>query len=218
MSFWNREKINYYKIASEHSDFHLNLALILEGYLKLNESVLEAGSGFGYLSHILGEMGYKIRGCEADEDVFKEASLMFPDSFFINADLFSTDLKADVLLCVFFGHIRENLDKLLSHCDKRLIYVTSEHQNEADYQEFAASKALASFLTDKGLKYTYSLHTLPFFQPLKDEADGARYKALWYGEREVNLLLQPLESQDYRFNAVKYKSFGVFSIEKESKE
>lgn len=50
--------------------------------------VLDLGCGNGSFSNIIAQQGYKVVGVEESESGFKEASLNFPDCYFIQASIY----------------------------------------------------------------------------------------------------------------------------------
>ena len=213
--WWSNEMIKYYERAASISSFHKELASLIEGVIDKDESVAELGCGLGYLSAELASRGYNITGIDNDDAAIAFAKEKFPSVRFIKEDAYKEEIKADVSLCVFFGRLLEedNLTSLLSTASSRLIYLTNEHNREAN-PSFDKSKALSDKLKRRGIKHSVSYHTLNFDQPLIDEEDAKAFLSSSY-RKDIPLHLIPSNRSDYRYLLPKVKAFGIFTIHKE---
>ena len=71
--WWNERKIDWYERASLFSDFHTLLSREIEPLINKDETILEFGSGLGYVSEILAKDGYNISSYDIDEMVIERA-------------------------------------------------------------------------------------------------------------------------------------------------
>ena len=208
--WWSDNKIMFYERAANASSFHNDLALLISNYLDINESIIELGCGLGYITSKLKDKGFNIKGIDNDEKAISFAKKTFLNSSFTLGDAFTIKEIPDVILCVFFGRIKEenNLDKLLSLCKKKIIYIQNEHAGSLE-TSFERSKETALFLKNKGLSFSYSSHRLSFNQPLKNKEEVSLFLNENYKKREVNITI---EKSNNGFIAINNKAFSIFEI------
>lgn len=213
--WWTDEMTEYYSRAAERSDFHKNLATLLEPLLDRNRTITELGCGLGYLTAELEGRGYDIKGMDNDEAAIAFARTHFTPSLFIRADAYNPPVKADTAICVFFGRIQEpgNLDALLASAERHLIYVSNEHAR-GDECSFEKSKAISQLLTQRNIRHSYTVHRLSFDQPLKDEEDARLFISSSY-RKDITPTLIKSGMDDFPYLLPKRKAFGIFRIFKE---
>ena len=210
MMWWSDDKIRLYEIAASASCFHDELASLISQHLNKNETIYELGCGLGYITSRLNDKGYNITGLDSDNKAISFAKNKFPSASYILGDAFNLDISVDVIICVFFGRLREedNLNKLFSLCKKRIIYIQNEHAGSLE-TEFERSKETAEYLKQRGVSFSYTTHRLSFDQPLKDEEELSIFLRENYKTRDINI---KIEKENNGFIARNNKAFGLFEI------
>ena len=211
--WWSDNKIMFYERAANNSLFHDELTSLIIKHLNINENIIELGCGLGYITSKLYDKGFDIKGIDNDEKAINFAKSKFVNKPFILGDAFSITKLPDVILCVFFGRIKEdnNLDKLLSLCKKKIIYIQNEHAGSLE-TSFERSNETALFLKSRGVNFSYSSHRLPFDQALNDEDEVSLFLNENYKNRDVNI---KIEKTNNGFIARNNKAFSIFEIKKE---
>ena len=213
--WWSDNKIMFYERAANNSSFHDELTSLICKHLDISQSIIELGCGLGYITSKLYDKGFNIKGIDNDEKAITFAKKKFVNKPFILGDAFSITALPDVILCVFFGRIKEddNLNTLLSLCKKKIIYIKNEHAGSLK-TNFERTKETALFLKSKGVNFSYSSHRLSFDQPLKDEKEVSLFLAENYKKREANI---KIEKTNNGFIAKNNKAFSIFEIKKEER-
>ena len=192
--WWNERKIEWYERASLFSDFHTLLSREIESLINKDESILELGSGLGYVSDILAKDGYNISSYDIDERVIERAKERSGLDIYHTADYKDLNIKGDVVLTIFFGRLwsDDNLSSLLSRAKKRLISIHSLHTGQNDTIKSRKTPGLEeslSFLKDKGLEAKGKEITIPFPQPLSSLEEAKLFIKESYPGKDVSLYL-----------------------------
>ena len=192
--WWNERKIDWYERASLFSDFHTLLSREIEPLINKDETILEFGSGLGYVSEILAKDGYNISSYDIDERVIERAKERSGLDIYHTADYKDLNIKGDVVLTIFFGRLwsDDNLSSLLSRAEKRLISIHSLHTGQNDTIKGRKTPGLEeslSFLKDKGLEAKGREIIISFPQPLKTMEEAELFIKESYPGKDVSLYL-----------------------------
>lgn len=184
MTWWNNARIEWYIRASENCSFHQNLATIIEEELDKEDSIIELGTGLGYVAEIIKRKGYNISAIDIDKRVIELASSRSTLPIFFVEDYRNITQEYDTVLCIFFGRAEEeeNLSSLLKLAKKKLIYIISEHigQNKALISRSPNEAKLNEKIRELGLSYKSEKYTLSFPEPLKSIEEGKSFIAQYY--------------------------------------
>ena len=216
MTWWNGTRIRLYERAASLCDFHARLADMIKQHIAPADTVLEAGCGLGYITALLQERGINVTGCDSDSKAIEEAMRLFPSCTFICTDISLVKEPYDILLCVFFGRIREddNFDRLFRLCRKRMIYIVNEHE-DFSLSSFSHSSSVAAFLDERKISYSFSAQHLRFDQPLKDETELDQDIRETYTERGKSFARKIQRGKSaWPMTLVDSNAVGFFVIEK----
>ncbi len=213
--WWTKEKIDFYIQAAKHSDFHEYIGNLITPHLSKEDRIQELGCGLGFLTSDLTRRGFKITGIDEDVNAIEKAGQLFPSCAFSCQDAYKAS-KTDVSIAMFFGRIMqaENLEKLLSSCSKKLIYIANEH-NRAENPDFNKSKEIASFLGMKDVKFTCDMYMHSFNQVCKTRAEAEDFLQLTYKDKNAISIVRS-EDDSFPYLIPINKAFGLFIIEKEN--
>ena len=123
VGWWSDRSIGWFSRASARCTFHRELASLIMKHIDPASTVLESGCGLGYEAELLAKAGYTVRALDKDPRVIEAAARRSSLDIFRCTDLYGSEEKADVLLCVNFGHMESagDLEKLALHADKKII-------------------------------------------------------------------------------------------------
>ena len=110
MSWWTERSIGWFERASAACDYHRQLVSVVEKYLRPGDRIVEFGCGLGYEAQILHEDGYDIRAYDKSPEAIREAEKRTGLDIYHCTDADDVDDKADVLLCINFGHLETEDD------------------------------------------------------------------------------------------------------------
>lgn len=220
--WWNERKIEWYERASLFSDFHTLLSREIEPLINKDETILEFGSGLGYVSEILAKDGYNISSYDIDERVIERAKERSGLDIYHTADYKDLNIKGDVVLTIFFGRLwsDDNLATLLSPAKKRLISIHSLHTGQNDTIKSRKTPGLEeslSFLKDKGLEAKGKEITIPFPQPLSSLEEAKLFIKESYPGKDVSLYLpyvKKTNDKTYPYMLLNQKRMVILAIDK----
>ena len=220
--WWNERKIEWYERASLFSDFHTLLSREIEPLINKDETILEFGSGLGYVSEILAKDGYNISSYDIDERVIERAKERSGLDIYHTADYRDLDIWGDVVLTIFFGRLwsDDNLSSLLSRAKKRLISIHSLHTGQNDTIKSRKTPGLEeslSFLKDKGLEAKGKEITIPFPQPLSSLEEATLFIKESYPGDDVSLYLPYVKKtgdKTYPYMLLNQKRMVILAIDK----
>ncbi len=219
VSWWTQESINWFVRASERTDYHSRLCDEIQSLIPQNESILEFGCGLGYESEILKGKGYEINSYDIDENVVELARKRTGLDIFHQGDVNRIQATADALLCINYGHIESTreLDGLLSHAKRRLVYIISRHNAHGTDTREDRTENMRTILKESKLNCSEKQVVLQFDQPLVS-LDEARSFIEWtYLGRNTERYMQFVERADdekYPFVFRNRKELVLFLIEK----
>ncbi len=222
VGWWSPQSIVWYERASSRTDFHHNLVDAIEPCLEKGDSILEPGCGLGYESEILSRRGYRVRAMDRDPSVIEAARARTGLDIYSCKDFSLDTQRPDVLLCVNFGHIDSprDLDLLLGHAGRRLVYVVSKHSGHGLGTRADRSDLIKSLVTDRGLVYERRDLALQFDQPLRDMDEAKDFIDWTYLGDSTDRYMGFVEIVDdelYPFVFRNRKMMTLFSIDNKEK-
>lgn len=217
VSWWTDESIMWFARASEDSDYHSTLVHALERHLNYGDSVIELGCGLGYEAQLLHHDGFDVTAYDSDTRVISEAERRSGLDIFRCSDAADVRDKADVLLCINYGHIEspEDLRKLVALARKKIVYVISRHSGHGQDTRPDRTEQVRMILKESGVPYVYEELRLDFNQPLVSMEEARRFIMWTYlGRNEDEYMKFVKESDDvtYPFVFINRKDLVLFDI------
>lgn len=223
VSWWTDRSIGWFKRASEGCDYHGNLASAVEKHLRPGDRIVEFGCGLGYEAQILHDDGFDITAYDKDPAVIREAEKRTGLDIYRCADADSvvvgdkTDDRADVLLCINFGHLEtdEDFRRLASRSPGRIIYVISRHNGHGLDTRPDRTAQVREILERCGIRYVEEEMTLEFNQPLVSMEEAREFITWTYLGRNPDAYLEYVVKTDdstYPFLFLNRKNLVMFSI------
>ncbi|MBR4869498.1 MAG: methyltransferase domain-containing protein [Oscillospiraceae bacterium] len=186
MIHWKEESIRFMVDSLEYTAFAAEQCKHLLPHLKPTDTVLEAGSGIGYLTRAMAEHVEKVISVEFDptasaylkKSVAEEALTNIRAE---NADALAFDPKekVDVLVCCRFGSMEEILTVAKNTGAKKVLVLTlanKRHRVSAEGKgEEVKEYCRPNLLTENGISYTEEFFTLQNGQPLHSLTDAVAF-------------------------------------------
>lgn len=213
--WWTDEKIDFYERASRYSSFHNELAAILGKQIDKNDSVMELGAGLGHVTESLNNSGYSIKAFDSCPAAVEHANKRAGINLITLSDAYSMKERADVLLMLFFGSIRdrESLDYFMSLAKKRVIYVISLHKGNPYSERKDRRGEVVTLLNECKVRFSVIDTILNFDQPLRED-EVAKYFTISYGNDKIPSL-ERTGDENYPLVFRNRKELSIFIIEKE---
>ena len=169
VSWWTDQSIEWFERASSSCDYHRRLVNSIERYISKEESILEIGCGLGYEAELLSDDGFSIRAFDKNEKVINTAQKRTGKDIYFRADAAKVQEKADVVLCINYGHIESTSDLpiITSHAKKMVIYIISRHSGHGQDTRPDRTEEICRILEDAGYSYEKEEIQLEFNQPLR---------------------------------------------------
>ena len=217
VSWWSDESIAWFERASAASDYHRNLVLALEKHLEKSDSIIELGCGLGHEAQLLHDDGFDVDAFDKDPRVIEQAVRRSGLDIFRCDDATDVCVKADVLLCINYGHMETEDDfrRLRSFARKKMIYVISRHSGHGQDTRPDRTEQVRSILDRCGVTYSEEEIKLEFNQPLVSMEEAREFIAWTYLGKNTDAYLKYIvESDDgtYPFLFLNRKSLVLFSI------
>jgi len=217
MSWWTDRSIEWFKRASEACDYHRQLVSFVERYLRPGDRIVEFGCGLGYEAEILHDDGYYIRAYDKSPEAIREAEIRTGLDIYHCTDVDDVDDKADVLLCINFGHLETEDDfrRLASHSSGRIVHVISRHNGHNQDTRPDRTHQVEVILDRCGIPYEEEEITLDFNQPLVSMEEAREFIAWTYLGKNPDGYLEYVRKTDdgtYPFLFLNRKSLVLFSI------
>jgi len=219
VGWWTDQSIDWFVRASEASSYHSLLSDRIADLIAPYRSVLEFGCGLGYEAENLHKKGLQVKALDDNEKVIELAKKRSGLDIFHHADAKTCNDTADVLLCINYGHLDTNdeLSGLLSHADKRLIYVLSRHNgHKTDTREDRTDK-VRNLMNESSFNFSGSSISLDFDQPLKSLEEAEEFiKFTYLGKHTKEYLKYVEKTDDPKFPYVfrNRKELSVFVLNK----
>lgn len=216
--WWNDDRIMWYKRAAENSSFHKSISSYISRYITSDESIAELGCGLGYFTNEMDMRGYQINGYDIDNDAISFARNNFKKNIYTLKDCFSSDISADIAICIFFGKIthNDNFEKLSNIARKKLIYITG-----GGSERHIPTCEIDTFLKDRNTEFEKEETTIPFHQPFIDLDEAEQFLSTYYkgtsleGKRRM---IHPTEDERYRYILENNKKLTIYIIQKGGNE
>ena len=217
VSWWTDESIRWFERASKASTYHRCLTSEIEKHINKDESVIEFGCGLGYEAQLLSDDGYEIKAFDKDSRVIDKAKKRTGKDIFFCADASAIVDKADIVLCINYGHIEDvdDLKAILSHAKKKLVYVISRHSGHNQETRPDRTELICRILDAAGMVYSKSDFSLDFNQPLTSMEEASKFIRWTYLERneeEYMKYVRRSEDSRYPFCFMNRKNMVLFSI------
>ena len=218
VNWWTDDKIEFYERASMYSSFHRKLASIIEEHISKSDTILELGAGMAHVTSLLHYDGYDIKAYDNCANAVNFVNRREKIKLLTLSDACSLKEKADVVLMLFFGSIKDgsSLDYFLSLARKRVIYVISRHKGNPYSTRIDRREEISSLLSGCGMKFSIIDTMLHFDQMLKEE-EVEEYFNISYGNNDIPKLEK---TNDWQYPLVfkNRKEISIFIIEKEEKK
>lgn len=215
VNWWTDDKIEFYERASMYSSFHRKLASIIEEHISKSDTILELGAGMAHVTSLLHSDGYDIKAYDNCANAVNFVNRREKIKLLTLSDACSLKEKADVVLMLFFGSIKDgsSLDYFLSLARKRVIYVISRHKGNPYSTRKDRRNEIASLLSENKMKYSIIDTSLNFDQPLRED-EVEKYFSLSY-ENDNIPDLDRTNDDEYPLMFRNKKEISIFIIEKE---
>ena len=216
LDYWTKEKITYYERAEKYTLFNKRLSKILENEINKSKSILELGSGLSFISQYLFENGYNIKAVDNSPNAVKRSNERIKDNIVTLSDAYELKDRADILLLIFFGRIKDkdDLSYFMSLANEKIISVFSRHSGSVYSNKKDRTEEFECLLKDESIRYKRDDLTLDFSQPVKDCYDAENFISLYYGERK-EIELEKIEFPDYPYAIKNDKKISIFTMYKE---
>ena len=217
MSWWTERSIGWFTRASAACDYHRQLVTAIEKHLRPDDRIVELGCGLGYETQILHDDGYDISAYDKAPEAIREAEKRTGLDIFHCSDADDVKDKADVLLCINFGHLETEDDfrRLSAHSSGRVIYVISRHNGHGQDTRPDRTEQVRSILDRCGVPFVEEELNLEFNQPLVSLEEAREFIGWTYLGKNLDGYLEfVVETADckYPFLFLNRKSLVLFSI------
>jgi len=217
VSWWSDESITWFERASAASDYHRRLVSALEKHFEKDSSVIELGCGLGHEAQLLHGDGFDVTAFDKDPRVIEEAVRRSGLDIFRCADAADVREKADVLLCINYGHMEtaEDFRRLRGFARKRIIYVISRHSGHGQNTRPDRTLQIEKILKDDGVPFVTEELQLDFNQPLVSMAEAREFVRWTYLGRNGDEYMKFVRETDdgtYPFLFINRKNLVLFDI------
>ena len=217
MSWWTEQSIGWFERASAACDYHRQLVSVVERHLRPGDRIVEFGCGLGYEAQILHDDGYEITAYDKAQEAIREAGKRTGLDIYRCADVDDVDDKADVLLCINFGHLETEDDfrRLAAHSSGRIVYVISRHNGHGQDTRPDRTEQVRSILSRCGVPFVEEEIFLEFNQPLVSMDEARDFIGWTYLGKNTDAYLDYVVKADddtYPFLFLNRKSLVLFSI------
>ena len=217
VSWWSDESITWFERASASSDYHRRLVSALEKHLEKDSSVIELGCGLGHEAQLLHGDGFDVTAFDKDPRVIEEAARRSGLGIFRCSDAADVNVKADVLLCINYGHMEtaEDFRRLRGFARTKIIYVISRHSGHGQNTRPDRTCQVEKILNDAGVPFLSEEIQLDFNQPLVSMAEArefVRWTYLGRNEDEYMKFVRETDDGTYPFLFINRKNLVLFDI------
>lgn len=218
MTWWTEESILWYERASNAGNYHGKLTEAIKRHIREDESIIELGCGLGYEAELLSDAGFDILAYDKEKKVIDEARKRSGKDIFLCSDVSDIRIKADVVLCINYGHIESDADlkAIKDHALKRVIYVISRHSGHNQDTRPDRTDLITGILEKEGMRFSKEELCLDFSQPLGSEEEARSFIRWTYLGKNQNQYLGFLEKtydNDYPYVFRNRKNLVLFDIE-----
>ena len=217
MNWWTDRSIGWFTRASAACDYHRQLVSVVEKHLRPGDRIVEFGCGLGYEAQILHGDGYDVTAYDKAPEAIREAERRTGLDIYRCADACDVRDKADVILCINFGHLETEDDfrVLAAHSSGRIVHVISRHNGHGQDTRPDRTQQVRSILGRCGVTYAEEEISLEFNQPLVSMEEARDFIEWTYLGKNGDAYMQYVEKQDditYPFLFRNRKSLVLFSI------
>ena len=219
LNWWTEKSIEWFNRASSRSDYHEKLTDSIFPLLSSCRNVLEFGCGLGYEAEILSRRGFEVCAIDSDPCVISNARQRTGLDIYRCSDAKDTQLSADALLCINYGHIDDakELEGLLSHAGVRLVYIISRHNAHGTDTREDRTDFVRKLIRETGLPFTETALTLDFDQPLESKEEAKEFVDFTYLGKHAQRYMEFVEESGddgYPFVFRNRKNLTVFAVDK----
>ncbi len=186
MIHWNAESIRFMVDSLEYTAFAAEQRKQLLPHLKPTDTVLEAGSGIGYLTRAMAKHVKKVISVEFDPTASAYLKKCVAEEGLTNIRAENADAltfrpgeAVDVLVCCRFGSMEEILTVAKNVGAKKVLVLTlanKRHRVSAEGKGEAVKEyCRPTVLTENGISYTEEFFTLQNGQPLHSLTDAVAF-------------------------------------------
>ncbi|MBQ3103924.1 MAG: methyltransferase domain-containing protein [Oscillospiraceae bacterium] len=183
---WNEESIRLMVDSLEYTGFAARQCEHLAPYLPADATVMEAGSGIGYLSYAMSRRVKKVVSVEYDPTASAYLQKWVKEEGIgniraVNADAFTFDPEEEIhtLVCCRFGSMEEILSIARHVGAKQVLVLTlanKRHRVSAQGAgEEAAEYCRPCVLTEQGIEYSEEHFTVHNGQPFRTVEDAVQF-------------------------------------------
>ena len=217
VSWWTDGSIGWFKRASAASDYHRQLTSAIERHLEKGYSVIELGCGLGYEAQILHDDGFHVTAFDKEIRVIEVARRRSGLDIFSCLDADDVQEKADVLLCINYGHMEtaEDFRRLSAFAGKKIIYVISRHSGHGQDTRPDRTGQVEKILNDAGVPFVSENLSLDFNQPLVSIEEAREFVSWTYLRRNVDEYMKFVKETDdgtYPYLFINRKNLVLFDI------
>ena len=217
VSWWTDGSTGWFKRASAASGYHRNLVLAVEKHLEKGDSIIELGCGLGYEAELLHDDGFDVIAFDKESRVIDEAGSRSGLDIFRCADAADVNDRADVLLCINYGHMEtaEDFRRLASFARKKIIYVISRHSGHGQDTRPDRTGQIEKILNEEGVPFVSEELQLDFNQPLvsmEEAREFIRWTYLGRNEDEYMKFVKETDDCTYPYLFMNRKNLVLFSI------
>lgn len=217
MRWWDERTVELYLRAESKTNFHRDLAALIDEVIPKKATIAELGCGLGFITDALAGKGRSIEGYDNDPLAIETAERLFPNRVFHLADCHRLPRVADWALLVFFGRITEedNLERLLSSCLEGMCVVVNEHM-DASSCPYDRTREVSRFLTERRIEHSATTHHLRFDQPLLSLEEAEEIEELSMKRRKATSKRDVVATNDteHPYSIKVDKAFGIVAFEK----
>jgi len=227
---WNEESIRLMVDSLEYTGFAKAQCGYLLPHLEKSCTVMEAGSGIGYLTRAMAEHVEKVISVEYDAAASAYLQKCVAEEKrenirAVNADAFTFNPgeKVDVLVCCRFGSMEEILSVAENVGAKKVLVLTLANKRHrvsaAGEGEEVAEYCRPAVLTERGISYTEEHFTLQNGQPLRSLADAVAFFKMYdrkggeITEETVRAALIPDPKGEYEWYYPMESKFRLIAFE-----
>ena len=217
VSWWTDESMAWFERASSASGYHRNLVSALERHLGHRDSIIELGCGLGYEAQVLHEDGYRITAYDKEIKVITAACRRTGLEIFRCADAQDVHEKADVLMCINYGHMEtaEDYRRLSTFARRKIVYVISRHNGHGQDTRPDRTGQVEKILNDAGVPFVSEELQLEFNQPLVSMEEARDFVSWTYLGRNVDEYMKFVKETDdgtYPYLFMNRKNLVLFDI------
>ena len=217
VSWWSDESIAWFERASAASDYHRRLVSVLEKHLEKSDSIIELGCGLGHEAQLLHDDGFDVDAFDKDPRVIEQAVRRSGLDIFRCADATDVRVKADVLMCINYGHMETEDDfrRLRSFARKKMIHVISRHSGHGQDTRPDRTLQIEMILKDAGVPFESEEVQLDFNQPLvsmEEAREFVRWTYLGRNGDEYMKFVSETDDGTYPYLFINRKNLVLFDI------